>query len=193
MSLTATDEQINLFEVFCDDGVTYAVRVMAWNLDKIADAFENYMRHPILSDDIPKTLEAFQLFILAGGSIWFEVLRLDSNEQVGLIQINELSPSLAESRYISAVFHAITWDSKAAYRQKLIRKFIKWLFRSLRLHRLQAEIPPKFGGAIRTLIKTGFISEGRLRGARRYGGEWYDVVVLGLLETEVDAWEIENG
>lgn len=184
-------ERNNLIEMACPDGVTYAIRYMAWDLEKAKAAFDRYMIHQTLSDDIPKTFDGFLVFVMAGGSLWFEVVDIELGQQIGLMHVNGLSPSLVEKRYISAQFHAITWDAKAAYRLNLVKAFIRWLFTNLKLHRLQAEIPPKFGGAIRTLLKVGFTSEGRLRQARRYGGEWYDVVVLGVLEQEVDSWEIE--
>lgn len=191
MSSMVTEERTtNLVERFCGDGRTYAIRPMSWTLATLKSAHERYIAHPILNDDLPKDLDGFMYYVAGNASLWFEVIDSNTEEQVGLIQVNDMAESLTQRRYISAQIHAVTWDSKAAYRIDLFKQFIQWLFRALKLHRLQAEIPPKFGGAIRTMIKAGFTSEGRLRSARRYNNDWYDVVVLGLLETEVTNWEI---
>lgn len=170
------------------DGVPYSMRILEWNLERLGQAWEQWKRYPILGDDIPRTLDGFIVFATLNNSIWFETVNLLTDEQVGVAYINQMVPSLTARRYVSANFHAVQWDAKAGPRQPLARAFIAQVFRMLNLHRMVAEIPLRFGGAIRAAKKIGFVPEGRLRAARLYDGEWYDVAILSILEDEVAQW-----
>lgn len=180
------DGQTNLVQVRCTDGKEYAIRAMMWNLARIDQAWEKWKKHHILSDDLPTTVDGFTRFVVANGSMWFEAVDLESGEQVGLIYLNDMLYSITKNRFTQATMHAVMWDAKFAPRRDLGKKFLAFLFYNFKFHRIQAEIPLKFGGAIRAMKSMGFQVEGTLRKARQFGGEWYNVLVLGLLEDEID-------
>jgi RimJ/RimL family protein N-acetyltransferase len=139
----------------------------------------------VFSDDIPKTPDGFLAYVGLLGSLWFEVICLPTEENVGFLYLSDMLRSFTDKRYLTASFHAIVWDAKAGKRLSVARAFIRQVFRVFRLHRLQAVIPLTRGGAIRITKKLGFKEEGTLREARRYNGVWFGVLLLSLLESEV--------
>lgn len=179
------DQPLNLVECVGLDDVLYAIRPMVWTVDRLDEAWERWRKCHILSDDLPETVVAFAYFVTNNGAVWFEVIKGETQEQVGLVYVNDFKMSLVSGRYNQALFHAVMWDAKVGVRRALGRLFLKYLFQVFGFHRLQAEIPLKFGGAIRTMKKLGFQVEGTLRASKRYNGIWYNVAVLGLLENEV--------
>lgn len=185
--MTTAAEPTSFVEATCSDGRVYQIRPMAWDLDAIQRVWDRWKLFEILSDDIPPTIDGFTYFVTGGGSVWFEVVN-DQDEQVGLVYMNDLVPSLTSGRYVSCQFHATMWDAKAGPRLELARAFLTKAIQVFGFHRIQCEIPLRFGGAIRVMKRIGFKEEGVLRSARRYHGEWYNVLILGLLENEVEEW-----
>ena len=185
--MTTAAQQDSWVELVCSDGKEYAIKPMAWDLSAVERVWSTWKDFEIFSDDLPSTIDGFTYFVTASGAVWFEVVDSEG-KQVGLVYLTELIPSMTSGKYISAQFHATMWDAKAAPRLELARAFLLKAFRTLGFHRMQCEIPLRFGGAIRVMKKIGFQQEGMLRGARRYRGQWYNVLVLGLLEDEVEAW-----
>lgn len=188
MTSILTEEQPEVVELVRQVGTdqhTYVIRPMIWTIDNINEAWDRYKRFGILSDDVPQNVQGFGMFVVGNGSIWFEIYDETENRQVGLIYLNEFARSPLKKNYIQALFHAVMWDGKISVRKELGRMFLREIFARFGFHRLQAEIPLKFGGAIRALRKMGFKVEGELRQARQYKGEWFNVLVLGILESEV--------
>lgn len=167
------------------DGRLCAIRPFVWTVDAVAEYSEAFFRYKVLSDDIPHTVEGFMTFALTPNALWFEVWDVEARANVGFVYVTDLLPSGIEKRFVSATFHAITWDAKAGRRIELAKDFIGYLFKAFRFHRLQAAIPLRFGGAIRIVKRLGFKDEGVMRSARRFNGEWYGVLLLSILEDEV--------
>lgn len=181
--------EINLNQEFLraigSDGIEYTIRPFEWNLARVEEYYHKFEKYHIFSDDIPKDPEAFLVYIGSAGTLWFEAVRCSDEVSVGLMYLTDLRPSWTERRYISAFFHAITWDAKAAKRLPVAKAFIKTVFRIFGLHRLESAVPLKYGGAIRTLKRLGFKEEGTIREGRRYNGVWFNVLLLSILEHEV--------
>lgn len=183
LDLTRKD---TIVEVRGKDDRLYAVRPFIWTVDAIEHYSAIFARYQTLSDDIGKDQISFFKFVTAPSTLWFEVIDVKSMQNVGFIYLSDMLRSGVEDRFISATFHAITWDAKAGRRLELAQKFIQHLFKTFRLHRLTAAIPLRFGGAIRIAKRLGFKEDGVLRSARRYNGEWFGVLVLSIIENEVD-------
>lgn len=173
-----------------EDGHEYVVRTVSWDLDFVEKAWEHFSRYEIFSDDGPKSLDTFTLYVLATGTIWFELYDITEEYPAGLIYVNGLRGSARSTdpkdyAFTSGLFHATLWDSNVSDRRSLIPDILKGLFNFLRLHRLEARVPKHHGGAIRALKRMGFKVEGELRQAVRYNGIWYDQLALGILAHEV--------
>jgi RimJ/RimL family protein N-acetyltransferase len=66
-----------------------------------------------------------------------------------------------------------------------LRAVCRFGFRSLALHRIEANVVVGNIGSRRALEKVGFRLEGRRRQAFRVGGRWYDDWRFGLLKGEL--------
>lgn len=168
-----------------DDGVEYIIRPFHWNLEKVDQYLERFIRFNIFTDNIPKTEQGFIATMVGSQSIWFEMVKAETEENVAFLYLSDFVTSLTEKRFISATFHAVTWDAKAAPRRELARQFLACMFRQFKLHRIQAAVPLNRAGAIRTLKRMGFQEEGVMREAVRYYGQWFDVLLMSILEGEV--------
>lgn len=169
-----------------EDGIQYIIRPFEWSLDAAEMYYRRFQGYHIFSDDIPKTPESFIAYVGLAGTLWFEGVRADTEENVGFVYLTDMQPSWTDKRFLSAFFHAVTWDAKAAWRQAVAKAFIRRVFKVFGLHRLQAAVPMKYGGAMRTLKKLGFVEEGRLVKARKYDGVWFDVLLLSIVEDELN-------
>jgi RimJ/RimL family protein N-acetyltransferase len=167
------------------DGRLYSVRAMSWTLENIEKYWEKFRPYKILSDDVQQTKEGFEQFVVRSGALWFEVIDLEANETVGIMYLGDFVPSFTEPRYLSASFHVSMWDSKIGSRLPVLTGAVRQAFKLFRLHRLEMQIPLFAGGAIRVAKKAGFVEEGVRRKARRYGGQWWNVLHLAILEDEV--------
>lgn len=147
--------------------------------------WERFIEAGIFSDDIPKTMDGFIAYMVQNRTIWFEVIRVSDEAHIGFVYFSDFLPSWTEKRYISCSFHSIVWDHKATPRRELVLDVIQWVFNAFGIHRMFAAIPLRFGAAIRIAKKFGFVEEGVLRGARRYNGQWYGVLILSILESEL--------
>lgn len=164
----------------------YEVRPLHWSLAQLKAAWDKTARFSIFSDDGPQTLQQFEAYVIGTGSVWFEVVDVESAEQVGLVYLNGFVQSYSEKTVTSAFFHAIMWDSNAAGRRNLAQPLLHRLFKLFRLHRLEARVPAHHGGAIRAMKRIGFKGVGRIPKAVRYGDVWIDLVILSLLEEDLD-------
>jgi RimJ/RimL family protein N-acetyltransferase len=167
-----------------EDDVEYIIRPFKWTLEAVEKYLQEFVRFNIFTDDVPHTSDGF-LATMGGATLWFEMVKAETEENVAFLYLTDFIPSLTEKRFISATFHAVTWDAKAAPRRELVRRFLKEMFRRFKLHRIQAAVPLSRGGAIRTLHRLGFQDEGVMREPVRYGGSWYGVLLMSILENEV--------
>lgn len=183
--MTAPSPPANLVEGVGADGHNYIVRPMQLTVDNVEDLWDNFARYEIFSDDGPQDFGGFLRFMTSHTVLWFEIVDLDEAAQVGVMYINGLVYSLNKPELLSAQFHAAMWDAKIAPRRDIGKQAIAKIFELFRIHRLETRIPLHHGGAIRTMKKFGFKEDGVMRKAVRYGGEWFGLLVLSLLESEV--------
>lgn len=172
------------------DGKTYVVTPTCWTQELLEQVWRRRAHFRVLSDDVEHTFGGFHRYVLESGGQWFSVICVEDRQLVGMMYLTDMSSSMTENRFLSAMWHCELWDSKAGTRINVLRAAIRTLFATLGLHRMSCEIPTKFGGAIRIAKKIGFVPDGRHREARRYDGEWYDVLSMSLLEQEVSQWAL---
>lgn len=68
------------------------------------------------------------------------------------------------------------------------RVIVDYAFREMGLHRIQLTVAPFNQAGIRAYEKAGFVEEGRRRDAVWHDGQWYDEVLMSLLDHEWAAW-----
>ena len=186
MSVTVDQSQPELLRGIGKDGIEYVIRPFEWSLDRALGYYERFAAFGLISDHVPKNMQGFIRTMVGSFSLWFEMVRTDSGENVGFIYLTDMCPSLTEKRYLSATIHAVTWDSKASPRLDLAKRFLVNLFRMFKFHRLQMVIPCNRGGAIRMAKRLGFKDEGVMRSSVSYKGIWFNTLLLSLLEGEVE-------
>lgn len=169
----------------CEDDKWYVIVPLIWTLENVEIYFDKFSKFKMLSDSVPKNPESFESFVLSSAALWFEVIREEDNQPVGIVYVSDFDYDSVEHRFLSANYHVSLWDSKFGERHPLNRAFVRAIFARFRLHRLETEIPLFAGGAIRNAKKAGFVEEGRRRKVKKYNGEWFDVLRLSILETEV--------
>jgi L-amino acid N-acyltransferase YncA len=167
------------------DGISYSVRLYEWTLEKAEKYASEFFRVGIFTDDVPNNVNGFLRYLGQAGTIWFETVETESGKHIGFMYVSDLLPSWTERRFLSATWHAVVWDARAAPRREVAAAFIREIFKLLKLHRLAVSIPLKFGGAIRNSKLLGFKEDGVVRSVRRYKGEWYNVLLMSILEDEV--------
>lgn len=70
------------------------------------------------------------------------------------------------------------------YGTEAIRLVLSYAFGELSLHRVSVRVLAYNTRAIRSYEKCGFVVEGREREAARVDGEWFDDVIMGVLDRE---------
>ncbi len=184
-SFAVDQSQPDLVEVTGLDGHSYTVRQINWNLKDLYAMADRFAEYEIFSEDFVVNRENFSAYVVASGSLWYELYDLTEDEQAGVIFLSNFMPSQVRNLIVQAEFHAELWDSNARDRIPVGKAAIKALMTLFRIHRLYAQVPMKHGGAIRNLLKLGFVDEGRMRQARWYNDQWYDAMILSILEDEV--------
>jgi RimJ/RimL family protein N-acetyltransferase len=71
-----------------------------------------------------------------------------------------------------------------------VRMIVGYGFEQLRMHRIELEVYSHNGRARRVYEKVGFVAEGVLRDALRWGDEWIDATVMSILAPE---WDRHHG
>jgi RimJ/RimL family protein N-acetyltransferase len=66
----------------------------------------------------------------------------------------------------------------------MVRRALEVAFDQLRLHRVDLVVFDFNAGAIACYERVGFVTEGRLREARRLGAEYWTLVQMSMLEQE---------
>lgn len=168
-----------------NDNKHYVVQIVTWTDGKLRDFYARSSKFNIVPDELTNTLEGYTEFVLSGQAVFFEIVCLEDRSVVGLMYLSDLLRDYETHRFSSAIWHCEIWDAKAHLRKPILLAAIKELFNYFGLHRMGCEIPMKFGGAIRVARSLGFQIEGRKREAIRFGGNWFDVMVLSLLKREL--------
>lgn len=103
----------------------------------------------------------------------------NSKEFIGLFGFN-----LGKEKYKNAEIwykiHSNFW--KKGYATECVKEIIKFGFKKLELHRIEAGCAVENIGSIRVLEKSGFKMEGRLRQVLPLKSGWSDIYQFGILE-----------
>lgn len=88
------------------------------------------------------------------------------------------------SRRAEIGYHLAAHAQGKGYMHEALSRFVTYLFDTLRLHRLEAEIDPRNVPSAQVLERLGFQREGLLRERWRVAGEVSDSALYGLLVRE---------
>ena len=100
-------------------------------------------------------------------------------DDVGIVFLCDIEPGF------EATVHFCFWDRRFLGREKLMTALLKHFITTFGLHRVVAEVPRYATFYRKAVERLGFEREGCKRQAVRYKGEWFDLLLYGILESEV--------
>ena len=149
--------------------------------DKIGELWNEFKKHEVLfTDEIKGDPEAFIDIMLNPRSVWLEVFSIEQNKPIGVISLNKVIPGF------DAEGHFVFWDGKGRGREGLSLRVGRWLFERYNLHRVTTMIPLNQKGTIRFTERLGFRKEGVKREGTLRHGKWIDLIIFGLLHSELE-------
>jgi len=153
-----------------------------------------YVRHPVLSDERaflsavrasralhhpwtapPDTPALFRAYVERMGlpaNSAFLVCRRDTHALVGVINITNIVLGLFRSGYLG--YYAFAGHERQGLMRQGLRAAVGQAFKSLKLHRLEANIQPANTASIALVASCGFTQEGYSPRYLKIGGRWRD-------------------
>jgi ribosomal-protein-alanine N-acetyltransferase len=175
-NISLTGQKVNLRRVRKPD----AESIQKYGQD-IEIARYTYIPHPFELDDAFRLIKNTHRMFRNNSGLWLGIEAASAKEIIGLIGTGELS-----WRHNRAEIGC--WVGKPYWRQGLaseaVQIFLKYLFRSLKLNRVQARVMTPNIKSAKMLEKLGFTYEGKMREACLQYGERYDFLFYGILKNE---------
>lgn len=117
--------------------------------------------------------------VLAATHVGLLVCRREDDAIVGVINIGEIVRGLFKSAYLG--YYAFTPHTGAGYMSEGIELALAMAFRTLKLHRVEANVQPTNLQSLALVRRAGFVREGYSRRYVRIAGRWRDHVRMALL------------
>jgi len=142
--------------------------------------WEKLSQFPILfSDDVRGDLQAFIKEMTDKSSVIF------LTGDYGICEIRNIVP------FRDCDVHLAFWDRRFKGRDPECKQVLKWIFNTLKVHRITISIVGIAYYTINFVKSLGFKREGVIRESFPYRGKLLDVHIFGILESE--AMEDKNG
>ena len=107
------------------------------------------------------------------------VCRREDDAIVGVINIGEVVRGLFKSAYLG--YYAFSPHTGAGYMSEGLELALAMVFRTLKLHRVEANVQPTNRRSLALVRRAGFVREGYSRRYVRIAGGWRDHVRMALL------------
>ena len=102
----------------------------------------------------------------------FAIRRVDTNALVGYIEITNVVRGVFLSGYLG--YYAFAGGARQGYMKEGIKQVVRFAFKKLGLHRLEANIQPGNRASIALVRSCGFVKEGFSRRYLKIRGRWRD-------------------
>ncbi len=122
--------------------------------------------------DTRKKFEAYARRATSDSHRGFLILHRDSGEIVGVINLGNIIRGLLQGAY--AGYYAFAPHTGKGLMREGMRLVQKYVFRKLKLHRLEANIQPGNRASLRLARRCGFVREGFSRRYLKVRGRWQD-------------------
>lgn len=185
----------------CDEGITRSVYPLYFTENNFLEFYKQASQYPVLyGKDISRGPSSFrEMFFDKNGNCngLFWVV----DQFVGVYYLTDIIER--DSKRVDALVHYSFFDRRHKGRYELTKAMIKYVFDEFGFNRLSAEVPayairykPEYitstnpEGKVKPFIESlGFKQEGRRRKSAWYKDDWFDVILYGILRSEVDKWE----
>ena len=153
-----------------------------------------YVRRPVLADEraflsaarasrklhhpwttAPDTPALFRAYIERMGlptNSAFLIFRRDTHALVGVINVTNIVLGVFRSGYLG--YYAFAGHERQGLMRQGLRAVVGHAFKSLKLHRLEANIQPENKASIALVASCGFTQEGYSQRYLKVGGRWRD-------------------
>ncbi|KAJ6781917.1 hypothetical protein PWT90_10861 [Aphanocladium album] len=111
----------------------------------------------------------------------------NKNTLVGFIMLTDEARFSPQTRACSAVISLASRYVDQGYGTEALQWLINWGFRYANLHRISLSVNSYNARAIAAYKKLGFVEEGRSRETVFFDRQWYDTILMSILEQEWDA------
>jgi RimJ/RimL family protein N-acetyltransferase len=132
--------------------------------------------------DAVALIQEIQSLARHGTLMQWGVVLPTADQPVGTVTLASIDRASQRAELGVGLAHAYWGQGLAA---RATRTLLDHAFRTMSLHRLEADVDAENGAAIRLLENLGFEREGVLRERWLVDGEWHDSIWLGLL---ADRW-----
>jgi RimJ/RimL family protein N-acetyltransferase len=117
----------------------------------------------------------------------------DEPEPIGILSVKKIMPELAHNRCGDIGIELKAEEQKHGYGTEAVRWVLGWAFIQANLHRVGLDVYEWNAHAIEVYKKVGFKEEGRLRESIWRDGQWWDEILMGILESEwKEKYVLEN-
>ena len=107
------------------------------------------------------------------------VVRREDDAIAGVINVSEIVRGSFQSAYLG--YYAFAPHTGRGYMHEGLELVLAWVFRTLKLHRVEANIQPENRRSIALVEKSGFVREGYSRRYVKVGGRWRDHARYAIL------------
>jgi len=126
----------------------------------------------IYAPDTPEKFAAYLERMVPPSQYAFLVCRRDTGDLVGVINIGNVVRSMLQGAYLG--YYAFTGNERRGLMREGLQAVTSHAFRSLKLHRLEANIQPGNTASIALVSSCGFKLEGFSPRYLKVGGRWRD-------------------
>jgi [ribosomal protein S5]-alanine N-acetyltransferase len=123
----------------------------------------------------PQTREEFDRYLTKSSletNACFLICSLADNKIVGAIELSQIFRGGFQNAYLG--YYLFAAHTGRGYMTEAVELILRHAFKSLELHRVEANVQPENKPSIAVLERNGFIKEGFSEKYLKIGGEWRD-------------------
>ena len=171
--------------VVCEEpegSITRHIYPLMFTPENLVKFYEKSAQFPILFGRPINSIAEFLPYIIdiddngvvkVNGAFWV------IDDFVGVMYLNGIGDT-------GALAHITFFDRRFRGRQKLIKGMLRHVFDTYKLHRISVQLPGYVGlSTMKFVSGMGFKLEGKLREAARYKDKDFDILLYGILESEL--------
>lgn len=149
---------------------------LSW--EKIAILWNKLEQHKTLFSDLTRgDFDNYVRLLVQPHTYWLEIY--EGDELLGIVYFDRLESG------VEAYANLVLFDRKPAEKRHVIKAIMEHMFREFPLNRITGHVPDIYFATTRLLKRLGFKQEGVKREAVLMGGRWVDIVIMGILRSEV--------
>ena len=115
----------------------------------------------------------------AGDQVAFDIHLIDGDRHIGNCALTQIDWVNRKCMFGIAIGEKDCWDK--GYGTEVSELCVRYAFGRLNMHRVGLEVYDYNGRGMRSYEKAGFVVEGRLRESKYLDGQYYDTVMMSVI------------